>query len=108
MSDAKPPVESRSNLKNYQKETAQHLSPAQFIAQERAMSDIGLRERMVGALLRIYAGLIAATIIIFILQGFKLWGFNLPENLLHWLGGAALGEVGGLAALVYGSLFRRP
>jgi hypothetical protein len=41
------------------------------------------------------------------LQGFKLWKFDLSQATLNWLGGATIGEIGGLAAMVYGSLFRK-
>ena len=104
MSEPKP----QRSLADYQREAPQRLTSKEFIAQEQAMSDINLREKMVNTLLRIYSLLIAVTVIIFLLQGFKLGGFNLPEELLRWLGIATVGEVGGLAALVYGSLFRKP
>jgi hypothetical protein len=33
-------------------------------------------------------------------QGFHLWGFHLTESFLHWLGGATVGQVAGLFAMV--------
>lgn len=51
--------------------------------------------------------LLAATMLIIFLQGFSVRGFNLDASFLKWLGAVRLGEVGGLAAMVYGALFRR-
>jgi|SRR5579871_6106847 len=44
--------------------------------------------RVVNFLLWAYGGLLIATILIFFLQGFRLWGFSLDVVLLRWLGGA--------------------
>jgi hypothetical protein len=33
-------------------------------------------------------------------QGFHLWGFQLSDQFLNWLGGATVGQVGGLFAMV--------
>jgi hypothetical protein len=32
------------------------------------------------------------TFAIYFMHGFQLWGFNLPTSLLHWLGGASIGQ----------------
>jgi hypothetical protein len=48
-------------------------------------------------------GSLAATFGIIILQGFHLWGFTLSEPFLHWLGAATVGELAGLAAMVWRS-----
>jgi hypothetical protein len=70
-------------------------------------SDLTLRERTVTFLLWAYGLLLVATISIFFLQGFRLGGFNLDVQLLRWLGGATVGEIGGLLTLTAGSLFGR-
>lgn len=57
-------------------------------------------------LLRAYAGLLIATMLIFFLQGFRLWGFSLDAGLLRWLGGATVGEIAGLLMLTLRALFR--
>jgi hypothetical protein len=54
-----------------------------------------------------YGFMLSATMLIILLQGFRIGGFNLDAIFLEWLGAITLGEVGGLAATVYGALFRR-
>jgi hypothetical protein len=46
--------------------------------------------------------------VIFYLQGFKAWGFNLDASLLKWLGGATIGEIAGLLTLTFGAVFKKP
>ena len=72
-----------------------------------AMSNIALREHAASFLFKAYAGLLASTVLIIFLQGFQLWGFQLDAGFLNWLGAATIGEVAGLAALVYGALFKK-
>jgi hypothetical protein len=62
--------------------------------------------KVIDFLLRSYAGLLAATMLIFFLQGFRLWGFSLDPTLLRWLGGATVGEVAGLLGITFRALFR--
>ena len=57
-------------------------------------------------LFTIYAILIVSTLTIIFLEGFHLYGFDIDDGLLKWLGVSILGEVAGLAVLVYGSLFK--
>ena len=54
----------------------------------------------------IYAILIVSTLTIIFLEGFHIYGFDIDDVLLKWLGVSILGEVAGLAVLVYGSLFK--
>ena len=70
-------------------------------------SELLLRQRGFNFLLWVYGGLLACTVAIFFLQGFGVWGFRLDDTLLQWLGGATVGEIAGLLALVYGFLFKR-
>ena len=85
----------------------QELPPEDYIKRAITLSKISLQEEVVKFLNRAYGGLLIATMGIFFLQGFHLWGFDLPTELLKWLGGATIGEIVGLAALVYGQLFRK-
>jgi len=78
------------------------------LTKELTRSDIKQKERILTFLHRAYGGLLTATVIIIILQGFHLWGFNLEAAFLNWLGLATVGEVGGLITLVYGAVFRKP
>jgi len=48
-----------------------------------------------------------ATIALFFLQGFHLWGFQLDNSLMHWIGGATIGTIGAQAATVYGAFFKK-
>ena len=89
------------------KESTQRLTPKEYIEHEEAMSNIALRERAASFLFKAYVGLLTATVLIIFLQGFQLWGFKLETGFLNWLGAATIGEVAGLAALVYGALFRK-
>lgn len=54
----------------------------------------------------IYAILIVSTLTIIFFEGFHIYGFDIDDELLKWLGVSILGEVAGLAVLVYGSLFK--
>ncbi len=68
---------------------------------------VGLQQTIITFLLWAYAGLLIATMAIFFLQGFKLWGFNLDSGLLKWLGGATIGNIAGLLTLTFGAVFKR-
>ena len=62
--------------------------------------------KIINFLLWAYGSLLIATMLIFFLQGFKLWGFFLDISLLKWLGGATIGEVAGLLSLTLHAVFR--
>ena len=62
--------------------------------------------KVINFLLWAYGGLLTATMLIFFLQGFRLWGFSLDVALLRWLGGATVGEIAGLLALTFRAIFR--
>lgn len=66
------------------------------------------REKIIQFLLWSYGGSLLATMSIFYLQGFKVWGFNLDATLLKWLGGATIGELAGLLTLAVGAVFKHP
>lgn len=57
-------------------------------------------------LFTIYSVLIFSTLAIIFLEGFHLYGFDIDDGLLKWIGMSILGEVAGLVGLVYGSLFK--
>ena len=64
------------------------------------------RDRAVKWVLRTFTFALTGSFVILVLQGFKLWGFCLPEPFLHWLGAATVGEVVGLVGVVFKFLFR--
>jgi len=82
------------------------LSPRQIIERETAFHTMALQRLSVKFLFVAYGGLLFSTMAVIFLQGFRFWGFNLDQKFLDWLGGAAIGEIAGLAALVYGALFK--
>lgn len=88
-------------------ESEENLNAAEFFKEVQAQHIRNMQERGVTFLFRAYGFLILATMTIIFLQGFHAWGFALDPDFLWWLGIAVLGEVSGLAALVYGFFFRR-
>jgi len=98
--------------KEFIKEVSEPLQVKQYSTKS---IDIREREHMMQwqgtttkFLLCAYGALLFCTMLIIFLQGFKAWGFQLESAFLHWLGGATIGEVGGLALLVYGFFFKKP
>jgi hypothetical protein len=63
--------------------------------------------KMVTFLLWSYGFLIVSTMLIFFLEGFHFDGFNIDVGLLKWLGGATIGEIGGLLVISFRACFRR-
>jgi len=90
--------------KGGQPEERVRLDVEEFIKRERALSDIGIRERVVRFLLYAYGFSLIATFCLLYLQGFGV--VSLSANLMHWLGGAIIGELAGLFALVIKSVFK--
>ncbi len=84
-----------------QKETEQ-VNTTDYLEKE---SIIELRKQAAKFLYMAYGGILVFTISVVYLQGFKLCGFNISSEFLHWLGAATVGEVAGLAFLVYSFLF---
>jgi len=64
-----------------------------------------LQKQIVRFLLRAYGGLLAASVLIFLLQGFGIWGFKLSETVLKFIGTGTIGEIGGLLALTFRAVF---
>ena len=89
----------------FQKEQ-EKLTTREIIERETAFHTMALQRLSVKFLFVAYGGLLASTMVVIFLQGFRFWGFSLDQKFLNWLGGAAIGEIAGLAALVYGALFK--
>jgi hypothetical protein len=66
----------------------------------------GLQEQIVVFLLWAYGFLLVATMGIFFLEGFHVCRFSLDVALLKWLGGATVGEIGGLLVLTIRASFK--
>lgn len=87
------------------KKERETLSPRQFIDRERAKHEMVLQRFLARFACYSLAGTCGSALIMFFLQGFRLWGFSLETSLMHWIGGATVGCIGGLTLTVYKSLF---
>ena len=67
---------------------------------------VGFQQQIITFLLWAYGFLLVATMTIFFLQGFRIANFQLDPALLKWLGGATIGEIGGLLVLTIRASFR--
>jgi hypothetical protein len=81
------------------------VSVREWVTKATADHTFHLQKRIVGFLLRAYGGLLAASVIIFLLQGFGTWGFKLSETVLKFIGAGTIGEIGGLLALTFRAVF---
>ncbi len=82
------------------------LSNKEWVASVTATRTLTMQDRIVTFLLGAYAFLLLATMGIYFLQGFHVWGFQLDAALLHWIGAATVGEIGGLLTLTIRAVFR--
>jgi len=76
-----------------------------WVTRATTENTIDLQQKIVGFLLRAYGGLLVASVAIFFLQGFNLWGFKLSETVLKFIGAATIGEIGGLITLTIRAVF---
>ncbi|HTZ90176.1 MAG TPA: hypothetical protein VMA71_07540 [Alloacidobacterium sp.] len=67
-----------------------------------------LRNIVLVFLLCAFGFLLLTTMGVYFLQGFRVYGFYLPANVLLWLGGATIGEVAGLLILCIRAVFVDP
>lgn len=82
---------------------AKDVSTEEFIKREYALSHIRIKERIILFLFIVYGLAIGATFLLFFLRGFGLISLTLSE--MKWLGGAVIGELAGLFAIVIKSVF---
>lgn len=64
-----------------------------------------LRERAFNAILWGYGLVLIPVLVMLFLQGFRAWGFNLPEKLVYGLAIAVIGEIAGFTYIVLRFLF---
>jgi len=85
--------------------------PREFVDEvirfEESQSGIAHRGSAMRFLFWIYGPAVIATFTIIFLQGFKTWGFRLDDHFLGWLGAAIIGELGIIAGVVFGALFKK-
>ncbi len=100
-------MKSVSNQGFVEKEFVLHSSieTKDFVEKEKSIGE--LREDAVNFIYIAYWVILAFTMSTIYLQGFRIWGFHLEPEFLHWLGGATVGEVAGLAVIVYRFLFNK-
>ena len=90
-----------SRRKLQRSELVERLSPQEYVAHLREMDELAMRQKITNFLLYAFAWCIALTFLIYLLQGFHLWSFELDVALLKWLGAATIGEVTGLLMMTY-------
>ncbi len=77
-----------------------------WVTKATASHKIDLQKQIVRFLLAAYGALLAASVLIYLLQGFALWGFKLSETDLKFVGTATIGAIGGLLTLTFREVFR--
>ncbi|MES0490584.1 MAG: hypothetical protein ABUK01_11355 [Leptospirales bacterium] len=65
---------------------------------------LGLQKVITYSTIVLFAASMTATFVI--IFGIALWEFKLPKSFLNWMGGATIGQIGGLMAIVYKGVFR--
>ena len=88
--------------KNVAKKVPKELKPKEWVSVVR----VGFQQQIVTFLLWAYGGLLVATVSLIYLQGFHVHGFTLESRFLNWLGGATIGEIGGLLTLTFRAVFK--
>ena len=83
------------------------LATKDWVTRVTTEHTIALQKQIITFLLCAYAGLLVASVAIFIFQGFALWGFKLSETVLKFVGAGTLGEIGGLLTLTFRSVFKK-
>jgi hypothetical protein len=82
------------------------LTVKDWVTKATANHKFDLQKHVVRFLLPAYGALLAGAVLIYLLQGFALWGFNLSEMDLKFVGGATIGCIGGLLTLTFRTVFR--
>jgi hypothetical protein len=88
-------------------ERAAEVKIKDWVQEVTIASDITNRSRMVTFLLSAYGFLLVTTVALIFIQGFRPYGFHLPDGFMNWLGGAVIGEIGGLLGMTFGYFFKR-
>jgi hypothetical protein len=83
------------------------LTVKDWVTKASADHKFHLQKQIVRFLLRAYGALLAASALIFLLQGFGTWGFKLSETMLKFVGAITIGEIGGLLTLTIRGVFVR-
>jgi hypothetical protein len=104
--DAAPPAHRRSHRLTAEAVERKRLVLALNLERRKQLQSLAIQKFLV-YFACITLGLCSgATLVLFTFQGFHTAGFNLDSTLLQWLGGATIGAIAGLTAIVYQSLFK--
>jgi hypothetical protein len=76
------------------------------LRRKRALQDLQIQEFLVYFPCLTLGASCLTTLVMFVLQGFHTAGFDLDKSLMHWMGGATIGSIGGRAMIVYKRLIR--
>ncbi|MGA2598866.1 MAG: hypothetical protein ABSH09_17965 [Bryobacteraceae bacterium] len=83
------------------------VSTKDWVTRATTEHTIEIQKKIVAFLIRAYGSLLLASVAIFLFQGFALWGFKLSETVLKFIGTATIGEIGGLLALTFRTVFKK-
>jgi hypothetical protein len=75
------------------------------MGRKRIEHEIAMQRRLVTVVCRLFGVSCVEALTIFYLQGFHVFGFNLPESLMHWIGAVTIGSLGTLATIVFRAFF---
>ena len=78
------------------------------VEKERVRHEMKMQRILAAFVCCVFGTSCLASMAIFFLQGFRLRGFRLETELMHWIGVATIGVIGTLASIVYRALFRNP
>jgi len=95
----------RIDPKEFAKPDSPNIEPKEYFEAVRMESNISMREDTMQLLSWCFILSVLLTFTIFFLQGFSFHGFDLPIQLLHWLGGAVIGETSGLLVIGFRYIF---
>lgn len=83
------------------------VPPEEYFLSDVELHDMELRESAMKWINPTFTGAVILTYVIIFLQGFGLWGFELEESFLNWLGVVTVGEIAGLVAIAFRYVFSR-
>ena len=84
----------------------QTLPTKEWISRYAELQTIEHRDKAVKWSLTVFAATLFCTFGIYLLEGFNVMGFSLPEPLLKGLGWSTVGQVAGLVTVVFKFLFK--
>jgi hypothetical protein len=82
------------------------LRDKNWISSYAEIQKIGLREKATKWVLGLFTFALVSTLSIYVLQGFRWGGFDLPQYLLISLGRASVCELAALVGIVFVFLFK--